>query len=285
MPTPQRTSSEEHNRRSAAVGGMDKIKIAAADHMTIPILPCPGLEPVLPSGGNIYTASSHFRMFPVLMSVPANMTVYLCPSSGEVTIFNALRMPEVVEDAIIALGPVKHVVKLGQFHGSADAYYVKNPKFGSPRYWGVKGMTTAEGLDFSDTLGPGNAPIAGSEVVIIDGMPYPESVILVPVPGRPRALIVCDALSHISSFSLFSYVTRPIMWWLNFLCEDGAPVPPTLWLKSAVKLMGEAAVVGWFEKLFAMDWGAFTCAHGPSIAECDRGRLGKALKDKIEKIV
>lgn len=284
MSSPQRTPSEERERRSAAVSGMDKIKIAAADHMTIPVLPCAGLEPVLPSGGNIYTASSHFPMVPVFMTVPVSMTVYLCAASGEVTLFNALRVPEAVEDAILALGPVRHVVKLGQFHGSADAYYVRNPKFGSPRYWGATGMTTAEGLDFSDFLAPGSAPVAGSEVIVVEGMPYPECVILAPVPGRARALIVCDALSHISSYGLLPFTTRPVMWWLNFVCKDGSPVPPTLWLKTAVKLMGKGAVIEWFTKLFAMEWEAFACAHGSSIAECDRRGLGRALKNKIEKL-
>lgn len=283
MSTPQRTPSEERERLSAAVNGFDKIKIAAADHMTIRVHPCAGLDPVLP-GGNIYTASSHFTMVPVLMSLPVSMTVYLCPATGEVTLFNALRVPSPVEDAILALGPVRHVVKLGQFHGAADAYYVRNPKFGSPRYWGAAGMTTAPGLAFTDTLAPGgNAPVAGADVVAVDSMPYPECVILAPVPGRPRALIVCDTLSHISSFGMIPYATRPVMWWLKFLCEDGVPVPPTLWLKSAVKLMGKEAVVDWFEKLFAMEWEALACAHGSSIAECDRSGLGKALKGKIEK--
>lgn len=80
---------------------------------------------------------------PSFLKLPSTMTLYRS-EHGELTIFNAQRVSEELEDEILALGTVAHVVKLGQYHGASDAYWVLSEKFNKPKYWTLEGGTVAE---------------------------------------------------------------------------------------------------------------------------------------------
>lgn len=129
---------------SAQVRGADKISRAAEDCAATPVVHGHGpLERVFEADDcDLWVVRGLFPMIPYILKLPTTMTVHR-GGDGGLTLFNALRVSAEVEEELLKLGHVKRVVKLGQFHGAADAYYVCDPKFGKPELWTLNGATTA----------------------------------------------------------------------------------------------------------------------------------------------
>lgn len=135
---------ERAARFSPKVQGADRVVRPAASYAETPVAPGGGrLERVFALDGcDLWVVRAMFCMVPYVLSLPTTMTVHR-DAAGALTVFNALRLAPAVEDELLALGPVRRVVKLGQFHGDADAYYVKDPKFQQPELWTLEGGSTA----------------------------------------------------------------------------------------------------------------------------------------------
>lgn len=277
---------EDADKYSKMVHGADKVLLHADDFESTPVLAAPaGLEPVyrdMPSC-NLFIVRSLFPMQPIpyFMKLPITMTIAR-DDSGDLTLFNAFRVPEDVENQILALGQLRHVVKLGQFHGAADAYYCRSPKFSSPDYWAAPGATLSPGLDVTRELKPGGPlPIEGAQLYNLDGLPFVENVITVPVPGRRNALIACDALMHLADTSGAPILARLMMNMFGFTCELNAPQPAPIWLMKAVSICGKEAVIKWFSDIVAMDWDTVVCAHGTAVVDCSHEKVTEAVAAKV----
>ena len=59
--------------------------------------------------------------------------------AGELTLINPLRLVEAELSRLDELGTVKHIVRMGAFHGQDDPFYMDRYK---PRFWSQAGGTT-----------------------------------------------------------------------------------------------------------------------------------------------
>src|SRR5687768_11135548 len=89
------------------------------------------LEPVF---DDVWWAWGTVRFMPG-MTFPRNMTI-LRDARGELTIIHPIVMPEPIQKQIEALGPIKHIIRLGAFHGMDDPAYVKRY---APTTWAPPG--------------------------------------------------------------------------------------------------------------------------------------------------
>lgn len=99
------------------------------------------------------------------------------PADGSVTLFNVFRVSAKIEDSILALGPIRNVVKLGQVHGDADAYFVRHPKFIAPKYWRAVGATVSNVLEIDYELNQQNVTTIineQAELYTLPGLPFIE---------------------------------------------------------------------------------------------------------------
>ena len=80
-----------------------------------PALPHSG---ILALGTGMHWVQGSIRMGPGI-TVSRNMTII--EHDGAVTVVNPVRLDKDGESALVALGKVEHVVKLGFFHGRDDA--------------------------------------------------------------------------------------------------------------------------------------------------------------------
>lgn len=122
--------------------------------------------------------------------------------SYDLTVINSLRLNAKTLAQLNKLGDVKHIVRLGAFHGVDDAFYVKHYK---ANYWVVKGMESAPGLEVEPKILSGtNLPFAGAQLFSFDDLPYPEAVIiLTPTTQRAGIAITTDAIqNHRSIFDI-----------------------------------------------------------------------------------
>ena len=210
---------------------------------------------------------------------------------NELTIFNALRCSDELEQEILKLGTVAHVVKLGQFHGDADAYYVRAPQFNSPKLWTLQDGSVAEGIKADGILTPGSTelPIAGSNVYNLEGHPFPEGVMTIPCQsssqGASKLLVACDSLVHVADLSVIGYSTRFIFYLmgLNMQAENGVPKPAPMWLKQTTGAVGAERVKQWYKDIMQLEWTYFVGAHGSPARNVDHDAVMQTVEEGCKK--
>jgi hypothetical protein len=223
--------------------------------------------------------------------------------------FNAFHCSSDLEAEILKLGQIKHVVKLGQFHGDADAYYVKSPQLVSgdedggdseqlerPKLWTFQRGSVAHGIEADEILAETNVPMAGSKIYNLDGhptVPYTKSDGSNNNKGninKGSILIACDSLVYVEDLKLISYPSLFIMWIMGFdmVSPRGTPKPAPLWCKTSVKVMGVEIVRKWYNDILQMNWDCFVGAHGSPTTECsqaDRTIIMDVINNEIMKNV
>lgn len=73
-------------------------------------------------------------------------------SAGELTIIGSVRLSLPAERALERLGTVRHLVRLGHFHGLDEGYYVKRY---APTVWATKNARSRTGVITGARLTPG----------------------------------------------------------------------------------------------------------------------------------
>ena len=280
-------SPEDIEALSKKMGGGDKVKRKADDYPVANSVPNAKLTPLFENDdkNHVWTVRGSFSLIPYVFSLTSTMTIYRSESNNnELTIFNAFRCVESLEQEILALGKIAHVVKLGQFHGDADAYYVNAPQFGKPKLWTLAGGSVAEGTAADEILSPTNLPVAGAKIYNLQGHPFPEGMMTVPcnVGGGPL-LIACDSLIHIPDLSIVSYMGRFIFYLMGFSMQTApnVPKPAPLWCKQSVGAVGVDCVRGWYKDIAAMEWTSCVGAHGSPATNCDHTAMLDAVEEQM----
>ena len=256
---------------SKRANGSDKIRIPATEWESIPVLPCEMPTPVYEDTAdcNIFTVQSCFPVLAYVLSIPCTMTIYR-DANGDVTLFNVFRVPAEVEDAILHIGPVKHVVKLGAFHGAADAYYLNAPKFGAPKYWALDGMRYADGLEKPNTLGT-ELPIKGAVLHTLES-PFPEAVLTVPGVNGDVMLVAADTLVHTTDTTGVPLLGQLIFRFVG-LAVEGVPRVAPVWFKIELDAVGREGLAPFYEKLWQLNWNSVVTAHGRAVLDVDKDKV------------
>lgn len=122
--------------------------------------------------------------------IPRNMAIVR--ERGELVVFHPVLMPDAEQAAIEALGPIKHIVRLGAFHGMDDGAYLERY---SPTLWAPPGVELPAGPGERRELRPGGAlPIEGAALVAFERSRTPEAVMLLPRHGG--VLLACDSVQN-----------------------------------------------------------------------------------------
>lgn len=119
---------------------------------------------------DVYTVRGSVRFAPGIR-ITRNMVVLR--HAGELTVISAVRLRGEVEAELDALGRVRHVVKLGAFHGMDDGYYVERYQ---AHYWTLPGVKA--GLGATRTLGEDPFPVP-----LVDVLPFASA--------QPEAVLHC----------------------------------------------------------------------------------------------
>lgn len=270
---------------SKRVGGANKVKRPASAWAEIPECPCTGLEPLFKEEGcNVFIARSVFPVVRWVMGLHCTMTVYRA-ANGEVTLVNAFRVPANVEDEILALGPVRHIVTLGGFHGASDAYYLTCGKFGTPTHWTPVGGSVAPGLPDAKGLTEDSYPVDGAQVVPLES-PYPECALVLPlgVTSGGNVLVACDALVHAIDTRGIPPIGRVLLNAFMGLATQGTPEPAPLWCKHQKVAIGQEKLRPYYARILdELEWSAVVTAHGPAVVDCNRDNLRRAVEKALNK--
>jgi hypothetical protein len=229
-------------------------------------LPHGPLVEVLP---DLFVVTGTFRLACGVIAFPRNMTILR--RHRELTLFNSVRLTSDGEKALAALGEVRHVVRLGAFHGIDDAYYLNRYE---PAFWLPEGTQVPSRLakwtaqSLTHGMRPPFAP--DGEAFLFRDTRRPEAVVKLPYANG--LLLVCDSVGNFRSTDGFSALARLLM--------PGGVAPCTVasstWRRQMRK-RGGPSLRGDFERLLALDFDGLVPAHGDVMLAGARDALSRSV--------
>ena len=127
-----------------------------------------------------------------------NMTIIRHDS--ELTLINTVRLNDRGLQQIDALGTVKHIVRIGAFHGRDDGFYKHH--YPTAKLWTLKGVSYESGLLADEELIPGKAmPFPDCVPFIFETSTQPECALHI---KRERGILITyDSIQNITSTDEF----------------------------------------------------------------------------------
>ncbi|NOU32977.1 MAG: hypothetical protein HOO96_34175 [Polyangiaceae bacterium] len=208
--------------------------------------------------------TSHFAP---LLHITRNMIVLR--QGDDLTLLNSVRLSDVGERDLERLGTVRHLVKLGHFHGMDDAYYAKRY---APVVWATSDATHARGVTTARRLTPGESgPVADMRVFTFERATRPEACIVL---GREGGILVtCDSVQNWGAFEGCSGAAKVVLRALGFAGE--ARIGPG-WRRFAEPRDG-GGLGDDFRRLLTLPFRHLVPAHGHVL----RDRAKEALAARV----
>lgn len=231
-------------------------------------LPHGSLVEVLP---DVFVVTGTFRLDPVgLITFPRNMTVLR--RDGELSLVNSVRLSDAGERDLSRLGKVRHLIRLGAFHGLDDPYYLARyePTFWLPTRTDLPPPAAAPP---HQTLADGDRPgfLPGAEVLVFQNSRLTEAALRLPCVGG--ALVVCDSVGNFETTAGFS----PVMRWLTPQKSLGrCTVASSTWLRRMRK-GGSNSLEQDYRRLLALEFEALLPAHGSPLLSGAKQALGGSV--------
>ncbi|MDH3716302.1 MAG: hypothetical protein OET44_20940 [Gammaproteobacteria bacterium] len=201
------------------------------------------------------------------MRISRNMT--LLRHDGKLAAINAVRLSPAGEKQLESLGKVTHVIRLGNFHGLDDRYYVD--RFGA-KFW-----CQAESRHYSDPppdqlLEDGvSLPVPDTDLFVFEYTRRPECALL--VRRHEGILITCDSLQHWGDRRYCSILVRAMLPFIGF--RRRTLIGP-LWLKYMTPR--DASLRADFERLLQLPFSHLVNAHGSLLRDNAHAAASAAVR-------
>jgi hypothetical protein len=163
------------------------------------------LEEIFP---DLFFLRGTLRLGPGL-TITRNMVVVR--QGDELTLVNSVRLTEQGETELEKLGKVRHLVRLGFFHGADDAYYAHRYQ---PTFWAPKGQKHARGLAPDRELRDRESPVEKSSVFAFANGKEPEVALLLDREGG--VIVPCDSYQNWTTFEGCSAIGKLMMRAMKF---------------------------------------------------------------------
>lgn len=187
------------------------------------------------------------------MSMNRNMIIL--KSGSEIILINPVRMNEEGLAALDLLGRVSKIIRLGDFHGLDDEFYLNRYNC---EFWAQQGQATYKSPSPTKIIDASTAgPIENSEFFIFESAIFPEAALLM---AEHKLLITTDSIQYHADWSYFSWFTKLVFKLLGFKVGLNIGGP---WLKR-VTPKGKTLKDD-FEALLTLDFNAIIAAHGALI--------------------
>ncbi|QKE62059.1 hypothetical protein HNE05_01290 [Aquipseudomonas campi] len=214
----------------------------------------------------VYLLHGSIKMGP---GMRMNRNMVILQSGADITLINPVRMSDEGLAALDALGKVSKIIRLGDFHGLDDAFYLDRY---ACEFWAQPGQETYKTpcptRDIDSTT-PG--PVENSEFFIFESATYPEAALLI---KEHRLLITTDSIQYHTDWSYFSWFTKLVFRLLGFKTGMNIGGP---WLKR-VTPKGTTLKKD-FEALLALDFDAIIAAHGALMGKGAKALLIREMRN------
>lgn len=191
--------------------------------------------------------------------------MYIVREAGALTLINTLRLDAESLKKLDALGDVKHVIKLGDFHGRDDAFYLNRY---DAQFWAIPGMTFTRGEQISRPLvGGQHGPINESTAFIFDTPDFIEAALYLNQHGG--ILFTCDSLQTTREpDKYFNEATKKF----RESVDTSLPafIGPGFWSRGKPKLKD-------MERLTSFEFQHLFSAHGPVLLNTAQKEVKSAV--------
>lgn len=114
----------------------------------------------------------------------------------ELSLINAVRLSAEGERQLTALGEIKNVVRIGNFHGMDDRYYVDSH---GARFWCLPGRQARPEPTPDELLAGDNMPFDGARLHVFSRARFPECAMILEQDGG--VLLTADSLQYWADWS------------------------------------------------------------------------------------
>jgi hypothetical protein len=188
------------------------------------------------------------------MRINRNMVVLR--EDGELALLNPVRLTAEGERELEALGEVKHLLRLGMFHGVDDAYL--KGRYGAT-FWCQAGSNVHPEPKPDRILEEGaELPFRDMSLFVYHQTKQPECAVIWNRDGG--LLVTCDSIQHHVSTPRCSLMAKAAMHAMGFMKPANIGPP---WRKSMTKKGGSLQPD--FERLLKLDFDHLVGAHGTQL--------------------
>ena len=223
-------------------------------------------DPIEEVTTDIFMVRGSIKMNAV-MRITRNMGIVR--HNGELTLVNPIRLNADGEKQLSALGEIKHIVRLGCFHGIDDPYYIAQY---SPEFWSQEGGTTYTEPRIDHVLTEATTlPFPNAELFCFERTKQPESALLIKSGGG--VLLTCDSIQHYGDYSNNNWFARILMPRIGF---PRTTIVGPIWLKFMTKegdlLQDE------FERMLKWEFHTLLSSHGTLLKADAHAAVAGAVK-------
>jgi hypothetical protein len=223
-------------------------------------------DPIVEIFNNVYLVHGSIRIGP---GMHMNRNMVILKEGNDLTLINPVRISEEELRNLEALGSVRHVMRLGDFHGLDDQFYVDRYQ---AKFWCQPGQNTYKKPLPSNVISPSaTPPVSKALFFVFETAKFPEAALLF---TEHKLLITTDSIQYWSDWSYTSTFTKFVLWLMGFRLSllIGGP-----WLKRVTPK--DASLLPDFERLLTLDFEHIVAAHGQLL----RDKAKPMLKATIAK--
>lgn len=214
---------------------------------------------------NVFMVRGSIRMGP---GMRMNRNMLIIRHAGELSLINPVRLSVSGLKQLDALGKVKRVLRLGDFHGLDDGFYLHRYQC---EFWAQPGQDTYPRPQPTHLIREtGDSPLPNTEFFIFRTARYPEAALLI---NEHKLLITTDSVQYHEDWHYFSGFTKWVFKLLGF--KTGLNIGPP-WRKR-VSSKG-ASLKDDFEQLLLLNFDALVAAHGSHLASGAKALLQKEVE-------
>lgn len=202
----------------------------------------------------VWLASSEVtQTLPLGLKIRFGRNMVAVHSEDGWVLIDPVRLSESAERELLSRGPIRHLVRLGTYHGRDDAYYAD--RFGAAEFWCAPGVQShPEPRAARAITEDGPFPIPDAKVVVFKAATRAECAVFLP---QQRLLLTCDSVQNYERDPMLSPLARVVMYPMGFFspCVIGP-----LWLKWTTPPGGSQRAD--FERILALDFDNLIGGHG-----------------------
>jgi hypothetical protein len=198
---------------------------------------------------NVYLLHGSIKMGP---GMRMNRNMIVLKNGSDLSLINPVRMDSDGLLKLDSLGRVKHILRLGDFHGIDDEFYLARYEC---EFWAQSGQDTYKSPKITRVItSKTESPIPNSSFFTFESAKFPEAALLI---KEHRLLITTDSVQYHRDWSYFTWVTKFVFKLLGFKIGINIGSP---WLKRVSPENGSMKAD--FERLLALDFDSIVAAHG-----------------------
>lgn len=221
-------------------------------------------DPITPLFDNVYLVHGSIKIGPAMRM---NRNMVIVRSGDQLTLINPVRLNDDALSQLDALGTVRNVMRLGDFHGLDDRFYVDRYQ---ADFWCQPQSETYKAPVASHVISAqASPPMPGAQFFVYEAAKFPEACLLL---SDLKLLITTDSIQYWPDWRYTTFVTRCVLRMMGFKLTllIGGP-----WLKRVTRQ--GASLAPDFERLLALDFNHVLGAHGQLLRDTAKPMLKEVV--------